>query len=116
MDTISAFIQGSANRDKELMVFDWIKAANIIKEKQPETASAGLRDDWEWTGGEIYNDGEIIPQDQTYTFLASTWAVPELEIDGEVIECYKMQNELPDYGSDTYWPKEALNILKGEAY
>lgn len=33
MDFISAFIKGMMNSHRELMVFDWIEAAKIIKEK-----------------------------------------------------------------------------------
>lgn len=111
MDTLSAFAMGQANRSKELMVFDWEKAAQIIKEKDAKEAAAGLRDDWNWTGGNILKDGKPIPRDETYTYLASTWAVPELEIDGEIIPCYKMQSETPKWNSDTYWPPEAMAIM-----
>lgn len=31
MNTLSAFAMGAANRGKELMVFDWDKAAKLIK-------------------------------------------------------------------------------------
>ena len=37
-----AFAMGEANRHKELKVFDWDRAAQLIKEKQPEIARAGL--------------------------------------------------------------------------
>ncbi len=74
MDTISAFAMGMANRSKESMVFDWDKAAKLIKERQPNSAEAGLSGDWGCTGGEIYRDGEPILN--SYTFLASTWATP----------------------------------------
>ena len=47
MDTLMAFVIGERNRHKELMVFDWNKAARLIKERKPFVASAGLRDDWE---------------------------------------------------------------------
>lgn len=33
MDTLTAFRIGEANRGKEEMVFDWDKAATIIKER-----------------------------------------------------------------------------------
>lgn len=46
-----AFAMGEANRGKSLMVFDWNKTASRIKETQPSVAAAGLRDDWEYTGG-----------------------------------------------------------------
>lgn len=102
---------GLINSNKELMVFDWIKAARIIKKRKATNASAGLKNDWEWSGGEILKDGIPIPRDLTYTYLASTWAIPELDIDGEIIECYKMQSKTPNWNSDTYWPEEALKIL-----
>jgi hypothetical protein len=114
MNTLEAFKRGQANRDKSLMVFDWIKAARIIKERKAQAAGAGLRDDWEWTGGAILRDGVPVPEDDTYTYLASTWAVPELEVDGEIIECYIMEDET-EWDSKTYWPEEALDILESIA-
>ena len=111
MNSYWAFAMGEANRGCELMVFDWDKAAQLIKEHRPDYASAGLRSDWEWTGGVIYEDGE--PADN-YTYLASTWAIPELSLDGEIIECYKMQHEAPDWDAHTKWPESAMKILKRE--
>lgn len=112
MDTMSAFMMGQANRGKEPMVFDWIKAARIIRENNVKNASAGLAGDWEWTGGDILEDGVPIPSEDTYTYLASTWATPELEFDGNTVDCYKMQSEVPDWGAETYWPEEALEELR----
>lgn len=111
MNTLSAFAMGEANRVKELMVFDWEKAARLIKEKKAKRACAGLRDDWEYTGDCIFRDGKPLNKDETYTYLASTWAVPELDIDGEVIPCYKMESETSGWDANTYWPEEALKIL-----
>lgn len=108
MNTMSAFVMGEANRGKELMVFDWIRAATIIKELGIKNASAGLSGDWGYTGGDILVDGKI-PED-SYTFLASTWATPELNIDGEIIECYIMQGKQPEWNSGTFWPDEAKVI------
>ena len=110
MRTEQALIMGWANREKPMMVFDWRKAAKIIKEQDAQEAGAGLRGDWESTGGTIWEDGHIVPSDQTYTYLSSTWAVPELEVDGVVVECYVMEDET-DWDADTYWPPEALEIL-----
>ena len=42
MNTWAAFAMGEANRGKEMMVFDWDKAARLIGERKPECASAGL--------------------------------------------------------------------------
>lgn len=109
MDTMSAFAMGEANRGKELMVFDWAKAATLIRDRQPSVASAGLQDDWENTGGIIWEDGK--PAVDTYTYLASTWATPELDLDGETMDCYKMKSEVPDWGAKTYWPDSARAIV-----
>lgn len=111
MDTISAFKKGMASFGKEAMVFDWDKAATLIIEHKGKHVSAGLHDDWEYTGGEILKDGRMIPQEDTYTYLASTWATPEINIDGIIYECYKMESEVPEWDSDTYWPEEARNKL-----
>lgn len=110
MDTLSAFVNGAANLGKESMVFDWDKAARLIAERKPNVASAGLQSDWEWTGGQIYSDGQ--PTTDDYTYLASTWATPEIDIDGEVFDCFKMESETDGWGSDTKWPASALAILK----
>ena len=111
MDTMTAFAMGEANMGREMKVFDWDKAARIIKEKQPKTAHAGLAEDWEYTGGKIYEDGKIIKDD--YTYLASTWATPVLILEyEEEIECYVMQSKTK-YRHDTKWPKSAIDILKG---
>lgn len=111
MDTMTAFALGMANQGREEKVFDWDKAAQEIKNRGATSASAGLIEDWGWTAGSILSDGKPIPADDTYTFLSSTWATPVLRIDGENIECYKMQSEVPGWSSDTYWPQSALDIL-----
>lgn len=108
MDSMSAFAMGYASRDREPMVFDWDEAARRIVDCGAKNASAGLAGDWEWTGGAILEDGRI-PGD-TYTYLSSTWATPELEIDGNIKPCYRMQSEVPDWGPDTFWPKSARII------
>lgn len=112
MKTMDAFMMGSKNSNKELMVFDWDEAAKRIKEKKPKVARAGLQSDWEWTGGQIYRKGKIIPKEKTYTYLASTWATPELDMDGDIQPCFKMQSETDNWDSATYWPESAIKILK----
>lgn len=112
MDSSKAIKMGMLNRGKEMMVFDWLKAARIIKERKPKKVMAGLRDDWEYTGGMIYEDGHVpLPDDLMY--LASTWAVPELNVDGDIVECYIMKSQT-NWDAETYWPEEALDVLKGE--
>jgi hypothetical protein len=114
MDTMKAFAYGQANRGKDQMVFDWDKAARLIREAKPARAAAGLAGDWEWTGGRIYEEEKPVPASETYTFLASTWAVPQLSMDNEVIPCFRMETDAPGWDSSTYWPDSALKILNGE--
>lgn len=111
MDTLSAFAMGEANRGKPSMVFDWIKAAKLIKESGAKTASAGLSGDWEYTGGNIFENGK--PNFGEYTYLASTWATPELEIGDDLIDCWIYQKDSPGWTSNTKWPQEALDIING---
>ena len=109
MDSMSAFAMGEANRGKDSMVFDWDKAARLIKESGQQEAQAGLAGDWEWTGGSIFTGGE--PDTESYTYLASTWATPELKLGGETIDCYVMQSEKTEWDAYTKWPESALQIL-----
>ena len=109
MDTLSAFAMGMANAGEESMVFDWDKAARMIKKHGATNASAGLCGDWEYTGGKIFTSGK--PDMDDYTYLASTWATPELMIDGVTTPCFKMQSKTDGWGSGTKWPPSSLKIL-----
>jgi len=114
MDMGTAFMMGRATRDRELMVFDWEKAARIIRERNVSDADAGLSGDWDSTSGAILRAGIPVPRGDTSTYLASTWATPELEIDGAGIDCYRMQSETPGWDASTSWPPAAVKILKAE--
>lgn len=111
MDSILAFSKGKENQGNELKVFDWDKAAKIIAEKKPTLATAGLQSDWEWTGGSIYENGKPVSKDETYTYLASNWATPELDLDGHVMDCFKMEGDTDGWDAHTYWPESALKVL-----
>lgn len=113
MDTLSAVANASANRGQPHRVFDWLTAARLIHEHQPALASAGLGGDWEWTGGPIYAEAAPVPREKTYTYLASNWAIPELDLDGQVRACWVWQ-EGSGWDENTYWPPEALEVLRGE--
>ena len=116
MDTLQAFAMGEASRGRPIMVFDWDKAAAIIRNGHVQSARAGLSGDWEWTGGDILADGKPVPADDTYTDLASTWAEPELLIVGEAcVPCWRYEDEAPGWDPKTYWPNSALAILRGDA-
>lgn len=111
MDSLFAFAMGQIHKNDRSKVFDWIKAARLIRLRLPKVASAGLAGDWEYTSGEIYRDGAPIPADETYTYLSSNWALPELDIDGEVIDCWVWRDETT-WDAHTYWPPEALEELR----
>lgn len=116
MDTASAFVYGRMHRDSPSRVFDWLKAAQIIRDRylvgNLKVASAGLRDDWEYTGGKIFENGSPVPAEETYTFLSSTWAIPELCLDGDIFECWIWAKDSPGWDAGTYWPPESLAILQ----
>ncbi len=108
MDTLSAFAMGAASAHKKLMVFDWTRAAELIRDGRPERAEAGLSGDMEWTGGAIYADGETV--EDNYTYLASTWAKPVLIMDGIRHDCFVMEDST-EWDQHTKWPDEAKAIL-----
>jgi len=112
MDTFSAFMMGQANKNQPVMVFDWDKAAKLIRNEQPKEAFAGLEDDLEYTEGIIWKDGMPVKDD--YTYLASTWARPLLIMDGVPCECWRYEQETPGWNADTKWPKSALEILSSK--
>lgn len=108
--------QEAKRQGKSMMTFDWDKAAEIIKNRFKEhkdlVAEAGLQGDWNYTGGEIFNDGK--PTNENYTYLSSNWAIPTLilswdGIEQEEIECFT--NESERFHSDSKWDDEALKIL-----
>ena len=98
--------KGELNRTNRSKIFDWDKAAALIKDRRPKIAEAGLDGDWDYTGGTIYRDGNPVLDD--YTYLSSTWANPTLVMDGEEIECYTYDCE---WDEETKWPESALQIL-----
>ncbi len=113
MDTLSAMLRAQVAQasNSKMKVFDWNKAAFLIKIEKAKIAEAGLAGDWEWTGGTIFNNRPLLA-DESYTYLASLWATPQIIIDGVEYDCWCFQSEHPEWGSDTRWPQSALDILK----
>lgn len=111
MDIAEAVMRGIANMGKPERVFDWDKAARIIRERRPHAAYAGLAEDLAETFSAIYADGEPLKDGSGY--LASTWATPELYLDGDSVDCWLWEHET-EWDADTRWPESALGILNGE--
>jgi len=113
MNTLSAVLMAYSHIDDPKKVFDWNKAARLIGESGALEASAGLSQDWEYSGDTIYEDGK--PVLDCHPYLSSVWATPEIEIDGFLQDCYIMENDVPaDWGEDyptIVWPQSALVIL-----
>lgn len=111
MDTMSAYLNSVASQGKPQRVFDWNKAARILRDRGARRATAGLALDMEWTAGEILTDGE--PNTESDTYLSSNWATPVLVIDGEEIECWAFARDT-GWDANTKWPESAIKILRGE--
>ena len=107
MDTLSADLRARASQGRPRMVFDWVTAAKIIRDEKPDEAWAGLAGDWGCDYAVIFRNGEIVEDCDTY--LASTWAVPQIQINGYFRDCYVTETE---WGPETKWPDEARAILK----
>lgn len=120
METLDAFLLGYVSKDDPSRSFDWDKAAAILAERRPDRAYAGLESDLEYTCGCIWQGGsplldareadsgsEYGTQD---TYLASTWALPVLLVDGEKIPCWRYEGETV-WGPSTRWPESALEIV-----
>lgn len=113
MDSMAALMKGYATRFQPQKVFDWNKAAQIVKDSGCQYADAGLSEDLSCTCGVIYSEGDPFFDD--YTYLASTWATPVLIIDGQEYECWVYRDDSPGWDCDTKWPQTALDVIcKGE--
>lgn len=89
-------------------VFDWDKAAALIKEHGIQNASAGLAEDWSWTSDLILKGG--IVQKDAFCYLYSVWATPIL-VDEDADEEYVCYCAPGVWDEDTVWPDSALEIL-----
>lgn len=106
-DTIVKIATLKREEESKTKVFDWHKAARIIKKHNIKYAYAGLAEDWSCTSDLILeNNHPVLNAD---TFLASVWATPVLLIDGtdEAIECWCWEDHC-DWDAETQWPKSAL--------
>lgn len=85
-----------------MRVFDWKKAEEVLRDRNPSRAEAGLLGDWGRTAGAIWVDGEPVFDD--YTYLASRWAIPTLRFSNECIECWVWEDET-SWNAQTKWPQ-----------
>lgn len=108
------------NRNQQ-KVFDWDKAAELIKKYYKEDSNivveAGLDGDWDYTGGIIFEESK--PTTEHYTYLSSNWAIPILWIkfsnsnkEDEEIPCWITGNTR--FNSESKWDEQSLKILQDE--
>ena len=109
-------IESARINQNPIKAFNWDEAAKIIREKAKIhtdlIAEAGLKGDWEHTGGVIFSNGK--PTNGSYTYLASNWAKPTLKLkwDGkeqEEWECSIEENER--FHSSSEWDERSIAIL-----
>ena len=112
-DACSVLVNEAIDNGGVAKVFNWIKAANIIKENPEKTWYAGLLEDWYWTSDIIWKNGHTTDCDELYPY--SIWATPILMStdNSEFIECWVPADEV-DWDDDTKWPEEALNIINNK--
>ncbi len=107
-----ALAEAAIERGDPHRVFDWDKAARLIIERCPKVAEAGLKNDWPSTGGVIWRNGAPVPRADTYTYLGSRWAMPQIILDDEdAIDCW-IDGDQTDWDAYTYWPDSALAIVQ----
>lgn len=108
----------AAQRGDPVKVFDWDKAAALIRKNEAIEAEAGLEEDWTWTCSTIYEDGKPILDIENF-IVSSNWATPTLRMKSRAptglmtvtVPCYLLETEAKD---DDVWPPSALAILEGK--
>ena len=103
--------------DPALKVFDWYKAAQLTRYLGATRATAALQGDWERPEAvvEILRDGK--PAFWTaleFDLLASRSSTPELNIDGRIFACYRLQRNTLGWHGKTCWPIRALEIFESQ--
>ena len=103
---LSTMCMENEKEGSQIMVFDWMKCAEIITENAINNAEAFIRGDEDRTAGRIINDGKLVADHDA--ILESYIDVPTLrDVDTmEEYECYK-------YRSATNWTPESILKLTG---
>lgn len=96
----------------DYFVFNWDLAAQILRDRNVQTACAGLSEDLEATGAAILHNRNPILGSGAY--LQSKWATPVLIIDGVEHDCWKLARDYIDHAIDKIWPQHALDIFYGK--
>lgn len=113
MDPFDIFVNGLRHEKNERRVFDWNKAAQILRDRKTLTCKACIIEDYDETVGSILIDGEPA-LDFKFPYLSSCYGTPCIVFeDCDFVPCWIPQSESPDWTGYTYWPESARCILKG---
>ena len=117
-DSIESIFEAVATAKKtNTKVFDWEKAAKIIRNLNPDVCvSAGIRGN-DGTIDSIFENGK--PVTDGIAYLESWCGTPVLIIVDDhydvEIPCYIFKNECEyDWDGQTLWPQMALDILNSD--
>ncbi len=103
---LSTMCMENEREGSQVMVFDWLKASEIITEHGIQNAEAFIRGDEDHTAGRIINDGKLVADHDA--ILESYRDVPTLrDIDTmEEWACYRLRPA-------TNWTAESILKLTG---
>lgn len=88
------------------VTFDWKLAAQLIRAYKPFKAYAAIP---YGPKALIWSDGKPTPQGE---FKFAGTRCLELHIGDEIWNCFVPQSEQPGWTESTYWPEEALAVLR----
>jgi len=113
-------------KSKSVKVFDWIKAARLIKEYHIQNASIGFDHSMEKTFTILKNGNPVKYNDDTIPLFDEAKPILIDDDRREIMDCffviYNSDNiNKPSFDSDKMtislrWPKEALNIIHKPFY
>lgn len=111
-DFSAGFLGASAVATKPIgktKYMNWKKVQQIVDKNPNSVIYAGLQEDWNNTSGLIFARGEYY---DGYVYVASSWATPIVDVDGEEIECWTYEKTKEGSGRPSWWGNG--NELKDE--
>ena len=88
--------------DTGFKYMDWEKAKHIVKNNPKAKIYAGLQEDWGYTSGLIYDNGEYYDGGMCF-YGCSYWATPILMVDGREVPCWTNESDVPSDKVPEWW-------------
>jgi hypothetical protein len=104
------------NTMRDIYIFDWNKAARILRERKPSMATAYIGGMREHTEVSIWvNHGPLLGCNAFLLSHDICGYQPRLDCGADyATDCAIKINDTDDWGPDTWWPESAIDILKGK--